>query len=460
MKYIYLFLLIIIPGYVLAQKDTAEQPRTSTLTAFLKGSNWEFQNRNQFMATINNGALKDDYAFGTSVAAGFTTKPVFGFQFGISGSFIFNVVSSDIDQLDSLAMNPNRYELGMFDLDHPSQKSDLNKLEKAFIKYNFSKNSAVSFGRIGLSTPFINPQDGRLRPTAQQGIWAEINELKKFSFSGGWLSAMSPRSIIGWYTVAESFGLYPMGLNVDGKRADYKNNITSGGVGLLNIVYRPVTPLRLSFWNTMIENVLNTAMLECTGQKAIRNYNFYAGLMLVRQDAINNGGNADPAKTYVSKGARSNIFSAQLGCKGKRLNSCINYTRITKDGRFLMPREWGRDPFYTFMPRERNEGFGDVHAMMAKCMYSNRSGRFTSSLSYGYYDLPDEKDFRLNKYGQPAYHQVNAETGYAFKGFFKGVNFRTLFAWKINAGNLYDNPRYEYNKVNMLNCNVVLEYKL
>lgn len=460
MKYIYLLLLMVMPGYILAHKDTAERTHLPGLTAFLKESNWEFQNRNQFMATINNGALKDDYALGTSIAAGFTTKPLFGFQFGMCGSFIFNVVSSAIDEPDPLALNPNRYELGMFDLDHPSRKSDLNKLEKAFIKYNFSKTSAVSFGRIGLSTPFINPQDGRLRPTAQQGIWAEVNELKKFSFSGGWLSAMSPRSITGWYTVAESFGLYPMGLNVDGKRSDYKNNITSEGIGLLNVVYRYDPQFRISFWNTMIENVLNTAMLECTGQKAIRSYNFYGGLMLIRQDAINNGGNADPAKTYVSKGAHANIFSAQLGCKRKRLSTCINYTRITKDGRFLMPREWGRDPLYTFMPRERNEGFGNVHAMMAKCSYNNHSGRFTSSLSYGYYDLPDPKEFRLNKYAQPSYHQVNAETGYALKGFFKGVHLRTLFAWKINAGNLHDTPRYEYNKVNILNCNVVLEYRL
>jgi hypothetical protein len=31
-----------------------------------------------------------------------------------------------------------------------------------------------------------------------------------------------------------------------------------------------------------------------------------------------------------------------------------------------MPREWGRDPFYTFMPRERNEGYGDVNADIDK----------------------------------------------------------------------------------------------
>lgn len=460
MRYFYTLLLVLTGFSLFAQDDSARKGQTGGLSGFLKASTWELQNRNQFMATINNGALKDDYALGTSITVGFATRPLWGFQVGLSGSFMFNVVSSDIDQPDSLAMNPNRYELGMFDLDHPSQKSDLNKLEKAFIRYNFLKNSSATFGRTGLNTPFINPQDGRLRPTAQQGLWIDVNALKKVSFSGGWLNAMSPRSIIGWYTVAESFGLYPMGVNTDGKRADYKNNIKSEGIGLLNIVYEHSPQLKISFWNTMIENVLNTAMLEVNVQTPVRKLQLYESLMLVHQDAINDGGNPDPARTYVQKGTRSNIISAQLGCRTKLFNTSINYTRITKNGRFLSPREWGRDPFYTFLPRERNEGFGDVHAMMLKCAYAGRSGKFSSSLAYGYYDLPDVKQYQLNKYGQPAYHQVNAEAGYAFQGFFKGVVFRTLFAWKINAGNLYDNPRFEYNKVNMINCNVVLEYKL
>ena len=35
---------------------------------------------------------------------------------------------------------------------------------------------------------------------------------------------------------------------------------------------------------------------------------------------------------------------------------------------FLMPREWGREPFYTFLPRERNEGLGGVNAWTCQLM--------------------------------------------------------------------------------------------
>jgi len=36
------------------------------------------------------------------------------------------------------------------------------------------------------------------------------------------------------------------------------------------------------------------------------------------------------------------------------------------NGRYLMQREWGKDPFFTFMPRERNERFGNVDTVVTK----------------------------------------------------------------------------------------------
>lgn len=48
-----------------------------------------------------------------------------------------------------------------------------------------------------------------------------------------------------------------------------------------------------------------------------------------------------------------------------------------------MPREWGREPFFTFLPRERNEGFGDVHALMGKLSYNNSKISVKTSLAVG-----------------------------------------------------------------------------
>ncbi len=90
-----------------------------------------------------------------------------------------------------------------------------------------------------------------------------------------------------------------------------------------------------------------------------------AGAQLFRQDAISDGGNADAKKTYITPGSKSMGASFRIAHEWLRTSFNINYTRITADGRFLMPREWGKEPFYTFIPRERNEGTGDVHALAA-----------------------------------------------------------------------------------------------
>lgn len=50
----------------------------------------------------------------------------------------------------------------------------------------------------------------------------------------------------------------------------------------------------------------------------------------------------------MPKGNNAVSFGARLGWKEKHQDISFNYTRITQLGRYLMPREWGRDPFFTF----------------------------------------------------------------------------------------------------------------
>jgi hypothetical protein len=179
--------------------------------------------------------------------------------------------------------------------------------------------------------------------------------------------------------------------------------------------------------------------------------------MYIRQDAIKNGGNPDPSKTYINKGAASNVISAQLGLKNKRVNANINYTHIFATGRYLMPREWGRDPFYTFLPRERNEGSGNVHALSANFTVFLVKEKFKSTLSYGFYKLPVPTDVKINKYGMPSYHQINLASSYTFTNILKGLEIRMLIASKFNANSKIEQPKYIYNKVNMVNFNLIVD---
>jgi hypothetical protein len=423
-------------------------------------AHWEARTRTFLMQTINEGALKDDYALASGAGIGVLTRPIYGFQVGISGFFIYNLASSKIELPDSLTLSPNRYEVGLFDVENPGNKNDLDRLEELYLKYNFSK-SAVTIGKININTPFLNPQDGRMRPTIEEGIWLNINESKKIGINGGWIWKISPRSTVHWFSLANSMGINPMGVNIDGTKSDYKENINSSGMAIANIYFKPNEKLKINIWDGMLDNVMNTAMIEINTNQSLNKKNkLYQGIMYIHQDAINNGGNSDPKKTYINKGAQSNLISAQLGIKNKKVNTSINYTHITGDGRYLMPREWGKEPFYTFMPRERNEGFGNVHAFSIKSSFTLFNEKFKTGIGYGYFNLPDVKNYRLNKYGLPSYHQINYEANYVFNKFLRGLEMKILVAYKIKEGESYNNLKYVYNKVNMINFNFIIDFKI
>ncbi|MBK8785033.1 MAG: outer membrane porin, OprD family [Chitinophagaceae bacterium] len=430
---------------------------TSLLSAFKRGHfNGHF--RYFFMATDNKAGLTDYYANAAGGGIRYETARFHGFQFAVSGFYTFNIGSSDLGKPDSTTGQSNRYETALFDVENPYNKKDIDRLEEFYLKYQ-RKNISISFGRQLLNTPFINLQDGRMRPTGVEGAWVEYNDTKKIKAAGGLLYAVSPRGTTKWFHIGESVGVYPSGVNVDGTKSQYNNNVSSKIVALLGLNFKASKNLNLQVWDVYTDNVFNTAMLQADLLFPQKNSSsFFAAIQFIRQDAINHGGNTNAAKTYFEKNGRSFSFGARAGWKNKTWETSINYNRITGHGRYLMPREWGREPFFTFLPRERNEGFGDVHAIMARVNFNIPKAGIKTSLAAGYYKLPDVKNYRLNKYGLPSYTQANADIRYSFTGILKGFEAQLLVVWKMNAGEMYNNRRFEINKVNMLQYNFVLNF--
>ena len=430
---------------------------TSILSAFKRGHfNGHF--RYFFMATDNTAGLTDYFANAAGGGIRYETARFHGFRFAVSGFYTFNIGSSDLSKADTVTGQFNRYEAVLFDVRDPGNKKNIDRLEEFYLKYQY-KNASVTFGRQLLNTPFINLQDGRMRPTAVEGIWMEFDDAKKIKAEGGLLYALSPRGTTAWFEIGESLGVYSTGVNVDGTKAMYNQNINSKVVGLVGIQVKAHENLKLQAWDIFTDNVFNTAMVQADLVFPQKNGSLIiAAAQFIKQDAINNGGNADAAKTYFEKGGGSISFGAKAGWKNKTWEATLNYNRITGNGRYLMPREWGREPFFTFLPRERNEGFGDVHAVMAKVNYNIPGTGIKTSLAAGYYRLPDVRNYRLNKYGLPSYTQVNADARYAFGGFLKGLDAQLLVVAKLRSGETYNNPKYEFNKVNMILYNFVLNY--
>ena len=123
-----------------------------------------------------------------------------------------------------------------------------------------------------------------------------------------------------------------------------------------------------------------------------------------------------------------------------------------------MPREWGIEPFYTFMPRERNEGLGGVDAWTVNNYFALKNDRWKLTASYGKYYLPRTTDFRLNKYGLPSYQQINFSGSYNCKGFFENMSLQILIAWKGKVGKDTVELKNIINRVNMVNSSLIINY--
>ncbi len=461
MKTLLFILAIAISISSLAQTEEnhARDADTTTLGyALRKGSRVDLHLRLYYMSTNNEKELSDYYALAAGGGLKYETGIYKGFQFSVGGFFVWNLTSSDLTKPDPSTGMPNRYEIGQFDIEDLSNKSDMDRLEDFNLKYHYKK-SVLTWGKQGIVTPFINPQDGRMRPTGEQGIWLDLREIKRTRIQGGWLTRISPRGTVKWFDIEESIGLYPTGSNTEGGKSGYKGNLKSSGVGVLGLTYQIKPNWTVQGWEYYTDNIFNTLMLQTDAE-----WNFggqisgIAGFQYTHQNAIGNGGNEDLMKTYFDPRHKANVFSGRLGLKQDKSKLLLNYTRITADGRFLFPREWGREPMYTFLKRERNEGAGDVNAFSVN-YFKGWGKKFKSEISYGYYNMPGVTNIALNKYGMPSYHQFLADVSYEFSGFMKGLQVEAMYTYKLDAEDV-QSGRLTINKVNMHHVNFIVNYRL
>jgi hypothetical protein len=457
MRSVVLFLLVFHIQQVMSQKQTdsiGDQTQLRSI-AMQKPKPFSGQVRYFYMATGNRQPFTDYYAHALSVQGKYelaVSKPL---RAAAGGAAIFNLASSDLTKIDAVAKRPSRYEAGLFNLREPDKWAGF-RLEELYLQYALPKGW-VRLGSQLINTPFINPQDGRMRPTFVSGLYTK-QTFAKTRVEGGYIAAVLPRSINRWYGVGHSIGLNPQGVNTDGTPADYAGNLSSKGILLAGISQQVSKEIRLKAWEQYVDNIFNTALLQADLEKAVNDKLVYlASLQYVYQVRIQDGGAGENTKGYFQSGAPAQVMGAMTGLKGDCWEVTLNYTRILAQARFLMPREWGRESFFTFMPRERNEGFGDIQAFVVKTAFNIPKTGFKTSLQLGHFLLPDVKNAALNKYGMPSYNQVNAELRYT-PTFAPRLDLQFLYVYKDGTGNTYQNPAYVFNKVKMSLYNLVINY--
>lgn len=415
--------------------------------------------RTFWMSTSYFEDFKGDYALGQAAFLRLKTKDFKGFSLAARYTLFANVWSSNLLDRDPITGNFNRYEVGLFDVTNPADRL-FGKLEELQLRYQSEKISAV-LGRMDINTPFINPQDGRLSPTFVQGVQLAYRPNKRHQFTGYFIDRISPRSTSGWYDVGQTFGLYPVGQSTFGKPSLYKGKTDSHFVSVLDWKGQVLPEMSLQVNHTFVDNVSSTYFLQALNdwKQPGRRYDLFTGAQFILQHGVGEGGNPDRTLQFKHPEDLNYVFGWRIGIKNPRMQWHLNYTRVDGRGRFLSPREWGRDPFFTFIPRERNEGYNQVDAITT---YYQRNLPKAGLQLYGFaglHFLPDPTDVEINKFGFPSYAQANLGGRYT-PDWGKGLDFHLILMSKINIREGEMKPQWIYNKVDMFHVNFIVNYQL
>ncbi|MDN3203300.1 hypothetical protein [Algoriphagus sediminis] len=413
--------------------------------------------RTFWMSTSYPSDFKDDYALGASLNLGGKAKYK-GFEFHAGYRVFGNLVSSDIWKPDPVSGQGNRYETGLFDLLNPGDNY-FGKLEIFNLKYE-GKNWGGQIGRFGINTPWINPQDGRLSPTGVEGLTFWVKP-ESFNIQAWWINQMSIRGTSEWLHIGQSIGVYPKGRDISGKPSSYAGNTSSDYIFIIQVSKDFESGSNLGFTQTLVQNISNTFTLDykTSWDSPKLNGKWIGALQAGYQHGISQGGNKDSEFRYKNPNDQNAYLSGSFGIQSQAWTHKMGLTYLDGNGRWLSPREWGKDPWMTFIPRERNEGFENVFATTWYSQYSFKNLPLSVYGHFGIHILPDIDDAAANKYNFPSYRQINLGIKYNPETFGR-LNFHLLAMNKEALGNDPLEANQLYNKVGMWHINLMINYYL
>lgn len=456
-----LFMMVGLAQLALAQHEIEEinedDPDKTLFGKVLQKGRFEFHLRSYFMATQNQGSLLDYSTWGTGAGIGYFSPRWRGLGAGFSGFFVFRHFENNVTAIDPLTQSSNRYEILLYDLQNPNNHKDLDRLEEFFLSYE-KESISIWAGRHHFESPFLNASDNRMRPNLFSGFSVGVKP-GKLGVKASWFSHVISRGSLEWLSVHESFGLYNTGINPLGSEESYKHHVDSKGIASLGLDYDS-DHAKIESWSYLAEGVFGLSMLQATGQISINSGpQFLWGVQGFYESAVGNGGNDNPKKAYILPDEHTNGVGLRGGIKWSNSKLTLNFLKISDNGRFLFPREWGREDFFVSLPRERFEGLGGLDVKMIKYDQSLVHDKLKIGIGLSYVDNPDQNDFRLNKYGIPDYYQMSGLVDYRLQGFFRGLDLQLQVVGKKEAPNQELSPGNVINKVNMMNYSFIVDYR-
>jgi len=158
---------------------------------------------------------------------------------------------------------------------------------------------------------------------------------------------------------------------------------------------------------------------------------------------------------YVQPDENGQVLSSQLGWKNDKLNLAFAYTHAFDSGRFLFPKELGRDHFFTSISRSRLEGLGNVNVYTLKGEYLPVP-QLHLGVELQQIKGADANVFQFNKYNVDESFQLNTHIRYEVHGFLEGLSFDLLWVYRENHNHL--DAQSVFNKSNFNQLNFVTNF--
>ncbi len=419
-----------------------------------KAGAWSGQWRTYYLSTFNQQDLKDFHALATGGKIKYVHS--FGQHLEAGGALYssFNLGIQDLTVPDKTTGKLSRYEVGLFDANNPADRLVMI-LGELFLKYEGGGHE-VTLGRMKIVSPFLNPEDGRMIPTLEQGLWYKYEPEANYRAQLGVFNAISPRSTSKFYGIGESVGKYPVGRSVDGSSSGYAGHTESDFILLANVNYVPTNAVNIEMWNYYVDNIFNTFYV--TSALSFQDEKVNISLEWLHQDRVGDGGNSIDSLRYFSS-QQANVVGAEVMMNSPKGKFSVGYDYILGGGRFLFPREWGREFLFSFQKRERSEGSANNHAVLITYERTFRvsEDKLKAIASLGHHWKPDVNNAQNNKYAVPDYLQLNLDLIYLSDKLSK-LKPELLLVYKKSSGDFPDNPNFILNKVDLFQINFIVNY--
>lgn len=463
---IIIFLSIaLLPFALLGQQGEGDAPHTAesrrpevrSLKAFFTQGRFHGHVRNYFMATTNEGALQDYWSNATGGAIHLETAEWKGITLGVGGIFTFQTYSSDLNEVDSLSQGSAKWEKELYDINRPEEKLDLDRMEALYIKYRFRK-STIAYGKMDLNKgPLLLRRDGRMKPFVYRGLWSEIHEWDKQKLTLGWLNGVSPRGMTEWFSMHEAIGILGNGRQPNGQKANYHEAAQTRGIGVLAYEYRKLEHFRFQFWNYHFHRLTHISWLQAEYHKG----NHYLGLQYVAQAASPHQKKLEYENRYYQPNEHAHIISTKVGhlFSKRGLDVSGAYLHGFGTGRFLYPKELGRENFYVSQPRSWMDGFGAMDVYMLRAQWKPKAkgwDHLSLDFSASYLDAPPADDFRHNKYGKSSYWQNTLLMDYHFGKVLEGLKLTFLYVGISSLGNENLSPAETFYRTDLHHYNLIV----